>query len=221
MTTGQIILVFAGLLIVGFIRQANTLRKICNQQELASEFLSKFSEWFSGDAKDHSLYNWMLDKSELMQATLGASGFSGMKMPFENGYHSHYAIVLNAIPDIQRMFGDTLFNGGDNHRTMIQLLDGCLRRFIGPRKEELKQERINIINPIVWFCEGLALLLELPLYILKESRAISTSRQIAIAASPIFGIFKGITALASLAAAIMVIVMGWDKFTSIITAWIK
>lgn len=221
MSTWQIILLPVALMAAGFVRQVLVLRRKALRLDLATEFLSKFLEWCNGRAEDHSLYNWMLSKSETVQTMLGSGGLMHIRRPFENGYHPNVPVVLNGIPEIQRAWHD----GWRVHDQVIsayaQMIDGCLRRFIGSTEEQHRRERARLFNPLVLFCGGVAWLMELPLFILSETKIITTSRRMIIANGRLFSLLSGVVTLATLVATIMTIVMGWDKFAAVVTGWMK
>lgn len=225
MTTWQIILIPIGLMLIGLLRQLAILRKKVLRLDLATEFLSKFLEWCNGQAKDHSLYNWMLGKSETIQTMLAGGGLIDFRPPFANYIHHNYPVILNEVPEIQKEFYDDLrtFNSiaHQNLVARIQMVDGCLRRFIGTTEEEHRRERTRLINPLVLFCGGVAWLMELPLFILSETKIITTSRRMVIASGRAFSLLSGIVTVATLVATIMTIAMGWDKFATVVAGWLK
>jgi hypothetical protein len=221
MSTWEIILIPVVLMVAGVIRQVLILRKKALRLDLATEFLNKFLEWCNGRAEDHSLYNWMLNKSETVQTMLGSGGLMHIRRPFESGYHPNVPVILSGIPEIQRAWHE----GWRVHDQVIsaytQTIDGCLRRFIGSTEEQRRRERARLFNPLVLFCGGVAWLMELPLFILSETNIISTSRRMIIANGRLFSLLSGIGTIATLIATIMAIVMGWDRFAVVVTGWMK
>jgi len=225
MNNWQIVLALVVLLVIGATKQFIFLRSLAKQHKLAHTFLSKFIEWCNGQGQDHPLYNWILSKSEVVQAALGNSGLMNIRRPFENGYHTNVPILLNSVPEIRNAFHNDLLSENSisqaNLAFSIQSVDGCLRRHIGSQGEQLHREKLRLFNPLVWFGGGIAWLMELPLTILSEAGGISSQRRIAIISGRLFSLFSGLTALASFITAVMAIVLGWDKFVSVITQWVK
>jgi len=176
MTTWQIIFILIGLMGIGLIRQRYVLHRKDLRLNLACEFLNNFIEWCNGQARDHTLYNWMLSKSENVQDMLGTTGRVSLRRPFENGYHLNFPIILNGIPEIQRELREDDPNN-DTFCFYVQTINDCLRRFIGRTEEELSRERGRSFNPIVLFCGGVAWLMELPLLILSETKIITANRR--------------------------------------------
>jgi hypothetical protein len=225
MTTWQIILIPVGLMILGLIRQMLILRRKTQHLSLADEFLGKFVEWCNGEARDHSLYNWMLSKAVAIQTMLAGGGLIHYRPPFANYIHRNYPVILNEIPEIQKEFLDDLrsFNSiaAQNLNIRIQMVDGCLRRFMGSTEEEHRRERGRLFNPLVLFCGGIAWLMELPLFILSETKIITTNRRAIIVNGWLFSLASGILALAALVGTIITIVTGWERFVQIATGWMK
>jgi len=220
MTTWHIILVPVALLIAGLMRQVFIVRKKNIRLLLADEFLSKFLDWCNSRGQDHTLYNWLLSKSETVQTMLGGGGLMHIRRPFESGYHPNVPVILNAIPEIQHEWRDD-WRKGRTIETYAQMVDGCLRRFIGSTEEQLRRERTRLFNPLVLFCGGVAWLMELPLFILSETKIISTSQRAIIANGRLFSFFSGVVTLATLIATLMTIVMGWDGFVKVLGSWRK
>jgi hypothetical protein len=102
-----------------------------------------------------------------------------------------------------------------------QMIDGCLRRFIGSTEEQHRRERARLFNPLVLFCGGVVWLMELPLFILSETKIITTSRRMIITNGRVFSMISGVGTIATLIATIMAIVMGWDKFAAVVTGWMR
>ena len=221
MTTWQIILIPIGLMVVGLVRQALILRGKALRLSLASEFLSKFIEWCNGEARNHEMYNWMLSKAEAVQTMLAGGGLIAFRPAFANYIHPNYPVILNEIPEIQKEFFDELrsFNSiaSQNLYARIQMVDGCLRRFIGTTEEEFRRERGRMFNPLVLFCGGIAWLMEPPLFLLSQTNVITASRRAIIVNNPLFSLVSGIVALAAFAGTIITIVTGWERFVQIIT----
>ena len=223
MANWQIILVLVGLLIAGFVRQRFVLTNIIERLDLVDEFLNRFIEWCNGEAKDQAHYNWMVEKSNIVQDMLGRSGLIDFRPPFANYMHPNYAVILNEIPEIQKEFFDDLrtFNSIAKRNLLahIRMVDSCLRRFIGSTEEQLKRERARLRNPLVLFCAGAACLMELLLYLLSECKIISTRRRAVIVNGKIFSVLSGLFTLATLIAAIITIVIGWDAFWKALADW--
>lgn len=225
MTTWQIILIPVGLVLIGLVRQLRVVHAHATRADLAGEFLTKFVQWCAGHAKDHSLYNWLLDKSEAVQAMLGATGLMSIRRPFENGYHQNVPVILNEVPQIQSAFFGDMRNhsrfAAENLAESIRIVDCCLRRFIGSTEEQFRRERKRLLNPLSLFCGGVAWLLGLPLFILSETGIITASRRAVIVNGRLFSLLSGILALAALAGTIITIVTGWERFVAIVTGWVK
>lgn len=219
MTTWQIILVCIVLLAAGLVRQVIALRQGQTRIQLTVDFLNRFIEWCNGNGEDHSLYNWMLSKSEMVQGMMGGSGLVNLRRPFESGYHENVPVVLNALLEIEREFRGR--RDGRVIETFSHMVDVCLRRFIGLAEEQHRREMIRTWNPLVLFCGGVSWLMDLPLLILSETKLISARRRDVISEGRVFSVLKAVATLAGLVAAVMSIVMGWDNFWKVVLGWIR
>ncbi|MFI4910958.1 MAG: hypothetical protein ACIAQZ_04755 [Sedimentisphaeraceae bacterium JB056] len=215
METWQMILVLVVIAIVGLVSEYHQIRKKRKKLKLVQEFLGNFDEWCSSQWNDKQLYNWMISKSEIIQKQLGYSGLIDLRLPFEKGYHKNYPIILNSIPAIQRGISDLYLNK-EEVATYCQMVDGCLRRFIGSREEYISYRLKKLYNPLSLFCNGIGVILAIPVYMLEECKIISPNRSELITESNFFGFINLIASLVTIVSGSMVIVLGWDKFVQII-----
>ncbi len=213
MTTWQIILIPAVLLVIGLIRQIVILFKESQKIRLVEEFLEKFTQWCEGDGKDKELYNWMLDKSHTVQTTLGSFGYAEYRNSARGIQVPDYPLVLAGIPEI---YQDCTNAWPDE---LICAVDSHLRQFIGAAKEQKHREKMRVFNPPVLLCGGVAWLMELLLVILSETKIITTSRRAIIADSQVFFLLSGVGAIIAIIAGLMAIVTGCEKFATIVTGW--
>lgn len=204
------IVVLAILIILGFIHEYLKLKQKANQLELTTVFLSKFIEWVNGNRDNFELYNWLTIKSEIVQRMLGHIGIIAFRAPFGLYTTNNYPVILNAIPEIYREGRNSL--GGGDIATYAQMVDNCLRRFIGLNQEYLDGQRKRLFNPIVLLCSGTAWILEFPIYILSECKIIGETSRLKIINGKVFSFVSGITALLTLFSIIMGIIMGWENF---------
>lgn len=85
----------------------------------------------------------------------------------------------------------------------------------------MRRERTRLFNPLVLFCGGVAWIMELPLFVLSETKVISTSRRTVIVDGKVFSLLSGVASLIAIVATVMTIVMDWRQFSTIINGWIK
>jgi hypothetical protein len=107
-TRFEVSLIPASLVVIGLIRQIVIERRRVLQINQATEFLGNFIQWCNGEGADHSLYNWMLSKSDTVQTMLAGHGLISFRPAFANFTHSNYPVILNAIPEIQKEFAGDL-----------------------------------------------------------------------------------------------------------------
>jgi hypothetical protein len=215
MATWQIILVLLLIPVIGLISKIVRIKQEAKQVNLVVEFLERFVEWINGDGENYQSYNWLIAKSDVVQSIIGRFGLIHFRAPFNAYSVKNYPVILNAIPEIRKLLKDP-FPIGNARSFYINTVDGCLRRYLGSQ-EELNRNRIkNLINPVTLFCAGIACILEIPVYLLAECKIISHSRSMGIVKGRIFSLFSGLATLATLISGIMAIVMGWEKFITVI-----
>lgn len=216
MNSWQIILIPLCLVIIGFVRQVLILRKKHQRIQLAENFLERFLSWFNDGAKDQGTYNWLIQNSAIVQRLLGAGGIMAFRAPFGMFTSNNYPVILNMIPEIQRELRCN-FSSGQTIDIYARTIDECLRRFLGTAEEQYQRDRSRIFNPLALLCGGVAWLMELPLYILNETKVITTGVRTGIVSGRAFSVLSGVVTLATLVATIMSIVMGWDHFVAVLT----
>lgn len=212
MKTWQIILLLLGILLIGFVRELVWLRIRVKRINAVGEFLEKFIEWTNSQGKNYELYNWLIMKSDIIQMKLGRFGVISYRAPFGIYTTNNYAVILNAIPEINKEFHG-LFPIEDSLSFHITAVDNCLRRYLGSEGEEGLG---CLLNPIRLFCRGIGTFLELPVYFLEECRIISSARSLSIVNGLFFRVISGMTALLTLVSTIMTVAMGWDGFVDIV-----
>lgn len=196
------------------------MRQEAKNVKLVVEFLEKFISWVNVRGNDHQLYNWLIAKSDFVQAIIGRVGLIYFRAPFNMYSMKNYPVILNAIPEIRKQF-DEMFPVGNALSFYIDTVDNCLRRYLGSQEELGKDDIKNLINPVKLFCGGVAWILELPIFFLTECKVISSSRSLSIINGKFFGIFSGLATLVTIISGIMAIVMGWSNFISAISSLMK
>ena len=209
MKTWQIIIIIVVILACGFIRELFASRRRTQRLNFAKQYLNKFTEWMNSRNRDYEIYNWLIEKSEIMQSMLGRIGIITFRAPFGMYTTNNYPVILNAIPEILKESQDYL---GTDVGSYAQMVDGCLRRFIGVTKETLKGKSKRLINPVALLSGGVGLILGIPFYVLSECKVISSQNSSKIVHSRIFSIFSGLATLATLIVSVMGILIGWDVF---------
>jgi len=220
MTTWHATLIPVALVIMGLLRQSRILHEKNARLALAKDFLDRFISWYKDRGRDRSAYNWMVERSDTVQAMLGRSGVMGITDRLRGLRANNWPIVLNALPEINHAFSDRDYGSLSpmSRRTqrLVQGVEHSLRRFIGSTQQQLNREKWRLFNPIVLFCGGVALVLELPLFILSEFKIISTTRRVIIANGKVFSLLSGVMTIATLVATLMTIVLGWDRFLEVL-----
>ncbi len=91
----------------------------------------------------------------------------------------------------------------------------------GSQEEEFFRQLKRLCNPLVLFGGGIAGLRAIPPIILGEAGVISSEQRINIVSGRSFSFLSGSLAIVSFIAALMGIILNWDKCAAIITAWMK
>lgn len=198
--------------ISGYLKLRNQRKHLVEKEKFGTEFLNNFNQYVLSNGQDGERYAWLFLNVEKMQAHLGKLGiYPYYRAPFENHYISNYAILLNLLPSLRRSVGSHgLWQEYSN------LIFECLIRYMGVLDDECQEASRELKNPIIWFREGIKLILGIPFSILASLDIIGTSAVIAIMRSRIFRFISSIAALLSFISAIVGLVIGWDQFIELL-----
>lgn len=203
------ILFLVTIVLIGLIRCVLDVRRLIKDKLFAESFLIKFCEWTNSRGESFERYNWMLAHSEKMQAKLGGTGILAVyRAPYNAFVANNFAIILNLLPELNRAFRTNRIDEATH--VQGEMVDGCLRRYIGSLDNKWNDMARRIFNPIAWFFAGTGTLLRLPLMVLNESKIISNSRSEELADSRIFAFINFFVTLATFISSIIAIVKDWN-----------
>ncbi len=126
-----------------------------------SEYLNKFKQYaYSKERQielgDADIYTWLTKKTIQIENELG--GFSVVATyipPFANYRVNNYQLILNTLPKIYR---------GIAHDSDIISCIEAMVRYIGMLEDKLTSNKSMMKNPIMWFKEGVSVVVLLPIY---------------------------------------------------------
>lgn len=205
------IFVMGILFIIGFI--SICVKKIKNTAK--HDFLQQFHEFFHtyvvSHGKDSTSYYWLIHRSEKMQTQLGVQGvINGYQAPYSKYRVNNYPVILNIIPEINKYLQHEIL---DNLATQyINLISETLVRHKGCLDDLDCDLLKRIKNPLIWFSEGVSLVVSVPFYLLRIFGVLSSQHVNYITSSKYFSVFSGLISFIGFVSAIITIVLGWDDF---------
>jgi hypothetical protein len=205
--------VFTGLMFLGGWTIYKNLRDLIRNNQFAIEYRNTFVEfvnifnttferhWSTGTL-DNEKYIWLTKNVYRIQKILGGMG----KMDYTSKYRTYrvqnYEIIVNTLP---------MFRDGNIHDFDINAVDDCLIRYVGYMEEQINQGKKEIVNPVIWFRQGVQEVLSLPLYFLKWFGILSLPMVIKVTSNIFYKIFAGIVSIITFVATLVTIIQGKDE----------
>jgi len=194
-----------GLMILGFFSIWRKRKALIAKHSFAAEYLNKFNE-FSGQLLKQEKLNemsfvWLTKNVDKMQEMLGVIGTVQYRPAFERYIFGDYQILINTLTQITNRMA---------HEDDIRSCISILIRFVGILENLENNIKKDFRNPLVWFFEGIRLVITSPLYLLYSFGLMGSSTAERLSESPLARLVSGIIALAGFLASIVQILQGWD-----------
>lgn len=211
-----IAVVFLAVFVVGFIHLFRSKTVISEELKLAQDFLEKLRGYIDSRGEDAEAYIWMVHRSDKMQTQLGSGGiFAAYRPPFANYQYKHYPVVLNMLPDLRNALAERFGGGSDLANQYGATLGDTLVRHVGVLDDRGADMAKLLRNPIIWFREGVRILIGLPVSLLGWLGILSVWSVSRIIGGQVFGLLSGLVGLIGFISAIMGIILGWNEFVRI------
>ena len=205
MSRFYVISVLLGVLGVGFARVLRALSGLLAERAEVESYIQTYTRYMQSRGADNQAYGALIERSCRTQEVLGEVGIMAQYMaPFSRYAIPNYQIIMNAVPAMHREFG--LAFGGSDHG---QLVGETLVRYMGWSADRIAIKQRELRNPVVWFREGVATLLLLPVWLLQSLGLLSSSGSGRFASSALFRLLTGVVALLGLLSALVTIILGW------------
>jgi len=208
MTTFLVVLGLLGLLTAGFARVWMALSQCLDERKEVETYIGVFTSYMQSRGADNQAYGALIERSLRIQELLGDVGVMALYVaPFGRHTVRNYPIILNAVPEMHREFGQS-YSGQSHHS---HLVGETLVRFMGWSADQIGDKQRELRNPVVWFREGVATLLLLPVWLLRSLGLLSSSRSGRLAHSAVFRLLTGVVSLLGLLSALITIILGWRQ----------
>jgi hypothetical protein len=153
-----------------------------------------------------------------MQQDLGNMGvFAKYKPPHANYMLNDYPVLVNMLPELHRAASDEILSGriASGYATTIQEV---MDRYDGELERGLKRVEEPLGNPLMWFREGIDVLLSAPRSILTAFGVLPEAS--AAPRGRLSAVIGGIVTLVTFASGLVTIATGWDAFRAFIATLI-
>jgi len=212
-----VLLVFIFLLgVSSIIRDYFTIHK---KYIFTTEYFETLKAYIQSNGQDVEKYSWLTRKSSKIQTLMGSFGLVDYKPAAQNYIYKNYQLIVNGLGELRSYYNDNyVFSRLANE--MSQTLQEALIRYIGVLEEHRDFYISQLKNPIIWFREGVRVIIALPINLLSWFGIINPLAVATITTNIIFRFFSGIIAFLTFLGTIVTLVVGWNDFVSILFKFI-
>jgi hypothetical protein len=214
MSTVAVIAVLAGVAAAGLIRIAARRIGLQRRKRFADAFLSCFRRVAQSEIIDEAGYAWLVARADRMQTRLGPLGrnepptlpysYDAPPLPTD-------LLIVNTLPELR---------SGRVRPERLAQCEEAIMRYQGTLDEEGRSYLKQYINPIIWIGEGVRGVLLLPFLALQWLGLFKATVVARLEQSTLFSLFSGLVAVLGLAVCTMILILGWEDFTTLAGAWI-
>lgn len=178
--------ILLGITIIGFVTNLLQLGNIRKRYEFTIEYRDKFIDYLNelstNQRFNQELYYELTAKIKDMQYELGSDGVYAYVQDNLKGYCTkNYQLLVNFLPETRNIpnnFNNSIMMARYNKQA--QDCDDMFVRHLGTLESAEKSKRKNLFNPFTDFAEGVKLIINLPILILKWFGFISEEKAITL-----------------------------------------
>lgn len=205
---------------LGLIRLIRGKFRISEEVAFAGEFMHKLKAYVESNGRDNESYGWLTHRSSKMQKQMGHHGFyASYRPPYANFQYSNYPIILNMLPELRKTLEDDVLSRGDLAHQYAVSIQEAIIRYAGVLEDRESDLLRSIQNPVIWFREGVRMILALPLSVLGWLGALSEKSVSALTSSKVFRFISALVGIVGFVSAVMGIVLGWEQFQTMVKGW--
>jgi len=210
---------------LGFLLKCIELNHLSRQIDFTINYRNKFIDLLNGCLEhgyiNNDLYTELTEQVVEMQKELGDDGvYSYMVDPLKGISSRNHQALINFLPEV-RMIGQWRDNSIMMMRfsNSAQTCDDMFMRHMGQLKNRMEQERKHLFNPFLCLADGIRWILWLPANILFWCGFISERVNYKLRVNWILKLLAFLVTIIGLVGSVFTIVIGWEQFSQIITAW--
>ena len=215
-------LALALVFFLGRFRLVHGKSLVSDQIVFSEEFMHKLKAYVESSGRDNESYAWLTHRSSKMQKILGHYGvYASYRPPYADFQFQNYPVILNMLPELRKTLEDDVLSRGNLAHQYAVSLQETILRYVGVLEDREGEFYKCTRNPVIWFREGIRIIVALPLSTLEWLGALSDKRVSALISSKGFGLLTAFISLVSFVSAVMGIVLGWNQFQAMLTGWLK
>lgn len=202
---------------IGFASLLLDRRNRNGRRASVTEYTAMFNRFADPATLDFDAYEWLTRKSVAMQNELGTYGLIDYRPPGTSHVMHRYEVITNLLSAIrQRKMQRSLSGLGGTYREMVLNYLDTLIRYVGVLDEQIEKRTKDLRNPIVWFREGVQVIMLVPLLVVHWLGLVSTSTIRNLKAAGFFKLTSSIMALVWFLGTITGLFVRWDEFKAIV-----
>jgi hypothetical protein len=209
------------VLSLGFARIIREKSRVSGKISFSEDFIDKLKVNFESNGRDNESYVWLTHRSSKMQNQMGAYGiYASYKPPYANFQYQNYPIILNMLPDLRKALQDRVLSRGDLAQQYAVSLQEAIIRHVGVMEDRENEYFKSIRNPVIWFREGIRIIVALPLSILEWLGVLSEKSVSSLISSRAFRLCTAFVGIVCFVSAVMGIALGLEQFQAMLKGWL-
>lgn len=157
--------------------------------EFRNRFIKFAVKYFDDGELDNKEYQWLLENVDEISSLLGGADTMTYRPAYANYVINNYQLLINLLPSFNSSMGA--------HRDDATSADSILTRYSGSLGKRIAEQRKKLRNPINWLLEGVAIILSMPLLLLKQFGILSKNTYSTVRNSGVLRFISGLIALVS------------------------
>jgi len=215
-----LVIALALVISLGLIRLVREKSRVSGEIAFSEEFIRKLKTYFESNGHDNESYVWLTDRSSKMQNQMGAYGiYVSERPPYANIQYQNYPIILNILPELRKTLEDKVLSRDIARQYAVSLQEKIIL-YVGVLEDRENEFFKSIRNPVIWFREGIRVIVALPLSILEWLGVLSEKSVSALITSKAFRLCTAIVSIVSFVCAVMGIALGWGQFQAMLKGWL-
>jgi len=210
------------VLSLGFVRLVREKSRVSEEISFSDDFFRKLKAYFESNGRDNESYVWLTHRSRKMQSQMGAYGiYASYKPPYANFQYQNYPVILNMLPELRKTLDDSVLSRGDLAKQYAVSLQETIIRYVGVMEDMENEYFKSIRNPVMWFRDGIRVIVALPLSILGWLGVLSEKSVSSLISSKEFRLVTAFVGIVSFVSAVMGIALGWEQFQAMLKGWLN
>lgn len=163
----KVFVVSVGIMLLGFLRLTRRRNEISKRHTASDTYLKEYQKYFASNGQDLKTYTWLIKKGPSLQNQMGYDGLlQSYKPAYKNVMMHKYQIIVSLIPDLHDELHNYTYADARTIKQLSNMIQESLLRHAGRLEDDLSKIFASLRNPIIWFREGVQLIILIPVTLL-------------------------------------------------------